>query len=39
MPGWALHYVRIVEALNRRVGRFAMYLLFVIMAVLPSFWL
>ena len=34
MPVWAAAYVRTVEALNRRVGRFAMYLLFVIMAIL-----
>lgn len=49
MPVWAAAYVRTVEALNRRVGRFAMYLLFVIMAILvwssvtkvfrvPSLW-
>ena len=49
MPAWTRHYVRVVEAVNRRVGRFAMYLLFVIMAILvwssvtkafkvPSLW-
>lgn len=49
MPRWATGYVRVVEAVNRRVGRFAMYLLFVIMAILawssvtkvfkvPSLW-
>ncbi|MCL7464937.1 TRAP transporter small permease subunit [Phaeovulum sp. NW3] len=34
MPGWARAYVRTVEAVNYRVGRFAMYLLFVIMGIL-----
>lgn len=34
MPNWATVYVRKVEALNYRVGRFAMYLLFVMMAIL-----
>lgn len=34
MPGWIRAYVRIVEAVNRRVGRFAMYLLFVMMGIL-----
>ena len=49
MPGWIRAYVRIVEAVNRRVGRFAMYLLFVMMGILiwstvskatpwPSIW-
>lgn len=49
MPRAAIAYVRIVEALNKGVGRFAMYLLFVLMAVLmwstitkaagrPSLW-
>ena len=49
MPGWIRSYVRLVEALNRRVGRFAMYLLFVMMGILlwstyskafalPSLW-
>lgn len=34
MPDWVKSYVRFVEALNYRVGRFAMYLLFVMMAIL-----
>ncbi|WP_386679164.1 TRAP transporter small permease subunit [Loktanella sp. R86503] len=34
MPKWASAYVRYVEALNYRVGRFAMYLLFAMMGVL-----
>jgi TRAP-type mannitol/chloroaromatic compound transport system permease small subunit len=34
MPRWIRAYVRFVEALNYRVGRFAMYLLYVLMAVL-----
>ncbi|MFP1643134.1 TRAP transporter small permease subunit [Pontitalea aquivivens] len=34
MPGWARAYVRAVEAVNYRVGRVAMYLLFVIMGIL-----
>ncbi|MGB7267990.1 MAG: TRAP transporter small permease subunit [Albidovulum sp.] len=34
MPNWARIYVRRVEALNYRIGRFAMYLLFVMMAIL-----
>ncbi|MBK5946582.1 C4-dicarboxylate ABC transporter [Rhodobacter veldkampii DSM 11550] len=34
MPGWIRAYVRVVEAVNYRVGRFAMYLLFVIMGIL-----
>lgn len=34
MPRWIKTYVRIVDRLNYRVGRFAMYLLFVMMAVL-----
>ncbi|WP_134679227.1 TRAP transporter small permease subunit [Paracoccus ravus] len=49
MPGWAIAYVRRIEALNYRVGRLAMYLLFVIMGILlwssvtkilkvPSLW-
>ena len=49
MPGWMIAYVRGVEALNYRIGRVAMYLLFVIMAILiwssvtkimklPSLW-
>ncbi len=49
MPGIIVRYVRIVDAINYRVGRFAMYLLFVLMGVLfyssisktffvPSLW-
>jgi TRAP-type mannitol/chloroaromatic compound transport system permease small subunit len=34
MPDWIRTYVRWVEAVNHRVGRFTMYLLFVIMAVM-----
>lgn len=34
MPQWTRTYVRLVEALNYRVGRFAMYLLFALMAVM-----
>ncbi|SPH24544.1 hypothetical protein DEA8626_03596 [Defluviimonas aquaemixtae] len=34
MPNWTRTYVRFVEALNYRIGRFAMYLLFVLMAVM-----
>jgi len=34
MPGMIVRYVRFVEALNYRVGRFAMYLLFALMGVL-----
>jgi TRAP-type mannitol/chloroaromatic compound transport system permease small subunit len=34
MPAWVLAYVRIVERVNYRIGRFAMYLLFVMMAIL-----
>ena len=34
MPGWARAYVRWVEALNHRVGRIAMYLLFAMMGIL-----
>lgn len=34
MPSWMLAYVRAVDAVNRRVGRFAMYLVFAMMAVL-----
>ena len=34
MPGWARGYVRWVEAVNYRVGRVAMYLLFAMMAIL-----
>lgn len=49
MPNWARTYVRIVEAMNYRVGRIAMYLLFVMMGIMlwssmtkvlhiPSLW-
>lgn len=49
MPGWAKAFVRFVDGLNYGVGRFAMYLLFVLMGVLlwssvskaffnPSLW-
>ncbi|MTH77157.1 TRAP transporter small permease subunit [Paracoccus aestuariivivens] len=49
MPRWAIAYVRNIEWLNYRIGRFAMYLLFLIMAILlwssvtkvfkvPSLW-
>lgn len=34
MPRFIITYVRLVERLNYRVGRFAMYLLFVLMGVL-----
>ena len=34
MPDWIKSYVRWVEAINYRVGRFTMYLLFVIMGVM-----
>lgn len=34
MPNWIRTYVRVVEAVNYRVGRFAMYLLFVLMGIL-----
>ncbi len=34
MPNWATVYVKTVETLNFRIGRFAMYLLFVMMAIL-----
>lgn len=34
MPIWIRNYVRWVEAVNYRVGRFTMYLLFVIMGIL-----
>ena len=34
MPGYIVKYVRFVEALNYRIGRFAMYLLFALMGVL-----
>lgn len=49
MPNWIRSYVRIVTSVNYRVGRFAMYLIFVMMAILlwssisktfflPSLW-
>ena len=49
MPNWAISYVRGIEAVNYRIGRLAMYLLFVIMGILlwssvtkvfafPSLW-
>lgn len=34
MPNWAMSYVRLVDRFNRRVGRLAMYLLFVMMGIL-----
>lgn len=34
MPSWIKAYVRTVDAINYRVGRFAMYLLFVLMGVM-----
>lgn len=34
MPNWCRTYVRVIEALNFRIGRMAMYLLFVIMGIL-----
>ena len=34
MPNWIRAYVRTVDAVNYRIGRFAMYLLFVLMGVL-----
>ncbi|MEX1660228.1 TRAP transporter small permease subunit [uncultured Thioclava sp.] len=34
MPAWIRTYVRFVETLNRRMGKFAMYLLYVIMAIM-----
>lgn len=34
MPDWARNYVKLVEGLNYRIGRAAMYLLFVMMAIL-----
>ena len=49
MPGWVKAYVRLVDRMNYRIGRMAMYLLFVMMGVLlwssiskvtpwPSIW-
>ena len=34
MPAWIRRYVRFVEALNRRMGKITMYLLYVIMAIM-----
>jgi TRAP-type mannitol/chloroaromatic compound transport system permease small subunit len=34
MPRWIVAYVRIVDKINYRVGRFSMYLLFMLMGVL-----
>lgn len=34
MPNWIRTYVRLVDALNYRIGRFSMYLLFVLMGIL-----
>ena len=34
MPNWTRSYVRFVDALNYRVGRFAMYLVFALMGVM-----
>ncbi|PPB80556.1 TRAP-type mannitol/chloroaromatic compound transport system permease small subunit [Albidovulum inexpectatum] len=34
MPNWIRTYVRLIDAINYRVGRFAMYLLFVLMGVM-----
>ncbi len=34
MPNWMYTYVRVVTAVNYRVGRIAMYLIFVMMAIL-----
>lgn len=49
MPSWAVVYVRVVDAVNRRIGRIIMYGLFVMVAILlwssisktfflPSLW-
>lgn len=49
MPNWVLRYVRVVDAVNHRVGRITMYLIFVMIGVLlwssvsktfflPSMW-
>ncbi len=49
MPRWMRTYVRVITAVNYRVGRFAMYLIFVLMGILlwssisktffnPSLW-
>ncbi len=34
MPDWIISYVRITDKVNRKVGRVAMYLVFVMMAIL-----
>lgn len=34
MPNWIKTYVRLVDALNYRIGRFSMYLLFALMGIL-----
>ncbi|MGO1120626.1 TRAP transporter small permease subunit [Rhodovibrionaceae bacterium A322] len=34
MPGWIVSYVHFVDAMNRKVGRLAMYLIFVMMGIL-----
>ncbi|KEP71347.1 TRAP transporter small permease subunit [Thioclava sp. BHET1] len=34
MPGWIRSYVRVVEGFNRRLGKVAMYLLYVIMGIM-----
>jgi TRAP-type mannitol/chloroaromatic compound transport system permease small subunit len=34
VPRWALGYIRIVDAVNRRIGRVAMYFIFAMMGVL-----
>ncbi|MCB2134749.1 MAG: TRAP transporter small permease subunit [Rhodobacteraceae bacterium] len=34
MPNWIKTYVKLVDALNYRIGRFAMYLLYLLMGVL-----
>ena len=49
MPTWTNHYVRIVDSVNRRIGRMMMYGIFVMVAILlwssisktfflPSLW-
>ncbi|AOZ70002.1 C4-dicarboxylate ABC transporter [Rhodobacter xanthinilyticus] len=34
MPGWCLAYIRLIDRVTLRVGRFAMYLLYVMMAIM-----
>ncbi|PFG61506.1 TRAP-type mannitol/chloroaromatic compound transport system permease small subunit [Thioclava sp. ES.031] len=34
MPRWSVAYVRLIEAFNRRLGKVAMYLLYVMMAIM-----